>query len=123
VILDLEIENFLSVRDAQRIDLVVGSNEIDRERSAPAWPQSDQLVSKVVAFFGPNASGKSTVLKVLPLLAWFIKSSFQLEPSASLPFEPFADEANAVKPTRFSVSFPGPNVVPENGRQADSGFC
>ncbi|WP_216854944.1 ATP/GTP-binding protein [Burkholderia sp. L27(2015)] len=62
----LEIENFMSVRDLQVIDLKVGSAVCDfPERFAETWAGSGQRIPKVVAFFGANAAGKSTVRAVL----------------------------------------------------------
>jgi hypothetical protein len=125
LILDLEVENFMSLRDPQRMDLTVGAGVDDSDRMSRAWPGADIRVSKVAALFGPNASGKSTVLRTLPFLSQFIKDSFQLPPEASLPCETFGDTASEDKPTRLSVSFPGPQTIREEvaiGPQPE-GFC
>jgi uncharacterized protein len=56
-----------------------------------------------LAFFGANASGKSTVLRALAFLRWFIVDSINLPLDASLPDLRFAD-GNAA-PTRIKVHF------------------
>lgn len=105
----LEIENFMSVRDRQVIDLSVGSAVSDfPERYAPTWADSGQRIPKVVAFFGANAAGKSTVLRTLQYLSWFVKSSFQYGAGQSLPFEPFWDESSENAPIRLALEFAGP---------------
>jgi len=113
MILDLEVQNFMSLREPQRLNLIVGAAVENSDRQTPAWPGARERVSKVAAFFGPNASGKSTVLRALPFLSFFIKDSFQLAPDASLLCETFGDEAHEQEPTRFSVSFPGPELTSE----------
>jgi uncharacterized protein len=113
LILDLEVQNFMSLRDTQRVELAVGAAVEQSDRSAPAWQGSEFRVSKVAAFFGPNASGKSTVLRALPFLAAFLKESFQLSPDASLNCETFGETKSQDSPTRFSVGFPGPEVLTE----------
>jgi uncharacterized protein len=66
----LEIENFYSIRDPQVLDLCVPKSVTDHpERFAPAFRGAENRSPKVVALFGPNSSGKSTVLKALAFLA------------------------------------------------------
>lgn len=105
----LEIENYMSIRDAQIIDLRVAANVDDTpERFAPAWRGAKDRIPKVVAFFGPNASGKSTVLRALALLRWFTQHSFQLAPDAVIPAEPSWTAEHSARPTRIAVYFSGP---------------
>jgi uncharacterized protein len=113
----LELQNFYSVREPQIIDLQVpASVPHSPDRFAPLHPGSEVRVPKVVALFGANASGKSTVLRALTFLSWFVQHSFQLPPASDQPapatgFQPcerfFATEA-ATEPTRMCVHFTGP---------------
>lgn len=78
---ELEIENFYSVRNAQLIDLKVAANVPDLPgRFAPLWEGSRDRAPKVVAIFGPNAAGKSTILRALSFVAWFVRDSFSSRP-------------------------------------------
>lgn len=105
----LEIENYMSIRDTQVIDLRVPANVDDTpERFASAWRDAKERVPKVVALFGPNASGKSTVLRALALLSWFTQHSFQLAPNAEIPAEPSWTADNDTRPTRIAIHFSGP---------------
>ena len=105
---ELEIENFYSIRETQVIDLRVAANAPDlSERFAPLWKGSKERAPKVVAIFGPNASGKSTVLRALSFVAWFVRESFGLAPGARLPFEKFNSEEAREAVTRLSVSLAG----------------
>jgi len=105
----LEIENFYCMRDPAVIDLRIAENVPDVPgRFDPLFPRADERAPRVIAFFGPNASGKSTVLKALAFMAWFARDSFQLQPNASLPYERFNDAEAQSLPTRLAVEFSGP---------------
>ena len=100
----LEIENFYCIRTAQTVDLRIGEGVGDEPgRFDTLFPGSKERASRVVAFFGPNASGKSTVLKALAFVAWFIKDSFQLVPDAGLPCERFNDADAQMQPIRLAI--------------------
>jgi hypothetical protein len=64
-------------------------------------------VPKVVTLFGPNASGKSTILRALTFIAWFARDSLSQPPEARLPFERFNDEGSAQRPTFLRLHFAG----------------
>jgi energy-coupling factor transporter ATP-binding protein EcfA2 len=101
----LEIENFYCIRDSQILDLTVPRMTPDNpERFAPISKGSDLRAPKVVAVFGANGSGKSTVLKALAFLGWFLKDSFQ-HTAPGLPCERFNDEESAGRPVRLAVEF------------------
>lgn len=105
---ELEIENFYSIRNAQVVDLRVAANAPDLPgRFAPLWKGSGDRAPKVVAIFGPNASGKSTVLRALSFIAWFSRESFSFAPGARLPFEKFNSLEGREANTRLAVSLAG----------------
>ncbi|MDX8510537.1 AAA family ATPase [Mesorhizobium captivum] len=102
----LEVENFYSVRDRQVLDLRIPKNVPDYpERFAPIFPGADERAPKVVALFGANGSGKSTVLKALAFIPWFLRESFQNK--GNLPCERFNDEESASKPIRLAIEAGG----------------
>ena len=75
------------------------------------FPGTKERAARIIAFFGPNASGKSTVLKALAFLAWFARNSFQLQPNVGLPCERFNDEKALKEPIQLAVEFSGPMDV------------
>jgi hypothetical protein len=120
MIFRLEIENFYCFRDLQVIDLEVAENvpEIPG-RFGPIGPGTKRRAPKVLALFGANASGKSTVLRALMFLAWFARDSLLLAPEARLPYDRFNDAEGATLPTRLRLHFTGPTdplATSEEGR-------
>jgi AAA15 family ATPase/GTPase len=106
----VEIENFYSIRNSQVLDLVVNASVSDESgRLAPIGPGFQEQVPKVIGFFGPNASGKSNVLKALSFLSWFVTSSFNSRPDDFLPFARFQESKALESPCRLAISFTGPS--------------
>lgn len=104
----LEIENFYSIRDPQIIDLRVGDGvPHEPERFVPIFEGSSERVPRVVALFGPNASGKSNLLRVPSFIAWFWLLSFQQESDAPFPFERFNSSESHDQPTRLAMEWGG----------------
>lgn len=108
----LEIENFYSIREPQVIDLRAAGHAPDDFRLAPIWNGARERAPKVVALFGPNASGKSNVLKALAFLRWFLRDSFLASPGARMPFERFNSQEGFAAPTRLAIHLAGTNTPP-----------
>ena len=91
--------NFQSFKDRTEVSLLLDA------RVPPAvWSQNTptgERVSSVMAVIGPNASGKTGLLKPLAFIHWFINNSFLLDPSAELPFQPHPSARG--EPTEFEV--------------------
>ncbi len=105
----LEISNFYSLRDIQTIDLRVSASVPESPgRFAPPWIGATDRAAKVVALFGPNASGKSNVLRALGFLSFFVAQSFHLQPGEPLPYQRFNDDEAQGLPTRLAIQFAGP---------------
>jgi len=116
VLYRVEVENFYSIREPQVIDLRVAANVPDIPgRFAPILPGSEERAPKTIAIFGANASGKSTVLKIVAFLANFLLHSFAAPPTQRIMLDRFNDAEALGQPARFAVElgFPvdlsGPN--------------
>ncbi|CAN5667208.1 ATP-binding protein [soil metagenome] len=103
----LEIENFLSIRDRQVLDLRVSAKVPDRfGRFAPIYPGASVRAPKVVALFGANASGKTNVLKALAFLIQFVRNPAVRAQSSGL-VERFNDEESKDRPISFAIELAG----------------
>ncbi len=102
----IEIENFGSIREAQVLDLALPATTPQMERFVKAPGAPGVRLPTVVAFFGPNASGKTTVLRAVTSTIAFVTQSFQLAPDAPIPgFQPFRSVDWAKRPTRITIDF------------------
>jgi hypothetical protein len=111
----LEIENFFSVRDRQVLDLSIDGKVPDPEgRYAPIFAGADIRAPKVVALYGANASGKTTVLRALQFIVTMIRDSVQRTGPGFAGCERFNDEDSANRPMRFAIELGGVmNWTPE----------
>lgn len=111
----LEFENFQCFRDPQVLDLTVPQTvpQDDDGRLVPIFYGSDIRVPKVAAIFGANGSGKSTALRALTFIHWFITESHNRPglPDLCLPFN---DTAFHNQPTRLVVEVGGIMNLSEN---------
>ena len=118
----LEVENFFSIRDPQVLDLSVDGKVPDLEgRYAPIFDGADVRVPKVVALYGANASGKTTVLRALEFLVSMIRDSVQRTTGFS-GCERFNDEESCERPIRLAIELGGVmNLTPEIMKRAQAG--
>lgn len=96
-------KNFYSFRDMATVSFVVNGKAPDNDGYFLA-PSGIRL-SKAAVVIGPNASGKTNLLKVLPFLKWLTINSFNADPATPLPVKPFLFGSWKEKPTNLSVDF------------------
>jgi len=96
-------KNFYSFSDLATISFVV--NDKAPVNNGYFTAASGNRLSKVEAVIGPNASGKTNLMKVLPFLKWLIADSFNINPTAPLPVKPFMFGRGKNKPSELSVDF------------------
>lgn len=105
----VEIENFYSIGECQVIDLRARQSvEDDLGRLSQIYKGSKERAPNVVALFGANAAGKSSVLRSIVFGAGFMTSSFHQQPNLNLPYEKFGNEKRITQPSRLTFSYPGP---------------
>lgn len=118
----IEIENFLSIRDRQVVDLRVSGKVSDRfDRFAPIFPGATVRAPKVMALFGANASGKTNVLKALNFIVQFVRNPAVRAVSGTF-VERFNDEESKDRPIRFALELAGlMDASPDVVERADRG--
>ncbi len=119
----LEVENFFSIRDRQVLDLSVDGKVPDPEgRYATVFDGADVRVPKVVALYGANASGKTTVLRALEFIVAMIRDSVQRTVPGFNSCERFNDEESCERPIRLAIELGGVvNLTAEVMQRATAG--
>lgn len=105
MIVEITIENFKSFREATTINFAAGtttrlSGNLLRHRSGERFVKS-------MALYGPNASGKTTVLDALYAIGSFVLFSSQdQKPTSSIPhFRPFVlNNSSKKQPSRIALT-------------------
>lgn len=104
----LEIENFYSIRDLQVLDLSVDAKVPDPDgRYAPIFEGAGVRVPKVIALYGANASGKTTVLRALEFIVTMARDSVQRTVPGFVGCERFNDEESCERPIRLAIELGG----------------
>jgi hypothetical protein len=104
----LEVDNFFSIRDQQVLDLSVDGKVPDPDgRFAPIFEGSEVRAPKVVALYGANASGKTTVLRALDFIVMMIRDSVQRSAPGVLGCERFNDLESCQRPIRLAIELGG----------------
>jgi hypothetical protein len=96
-------KNFYSFEELTTLDFEVNNNA--PENNGYCIAKSGTRLSKVETVIGPNASGKTNLLKVLPFLKWLIVDSFNTKPEDQIAVQSFAFGDAKDKPTELSVTF------------------
>ncbi len=89
MILKIEFENFFSIRDRIRIDFRAGNinTALARELSHNVMEWKGVPILKTVGLFGPNASGKSNILKAITFCCRMILESHLHNEGVTFNFE------------------------------------
>ena len=95
------LENFQSFRDPVHVSIELNRHAPKDERSAVS--SLGARVSKAVAVIGANASGKTSLIKSLVFVDWFVKHSFQAKPEDRIPVQAHFSEPES--PSSFELEF------------------
>lgn len=104
MLVQFRVENHRSLRDEQVLSLVA-SNRGDRgEDRLIVVPKLDVALVPVVALYGANGSGKTSVLHALAFMCDAVRRSHRSwEPGGGTPREPFVLSSKAQTPSRYEV--------------------
>ena len=112
MILKIELENFFSIKDRIRIDFRAANinTVLARNLSYNVMEWNGVLVLKTIGLFGPNASGKSNILKAIAFCCQLILGSHLHNEGMTFNFEPFKFDGFENKPSQFLIDFVCENV-------------
>ncbi len=108
MLIEFTVRNFLSIREPASLSLVKGSGDElqDTNVMVPDAPGTFPLV-RSAAIYGPNAAGKSNLIKALKVMKRMVRESARESQAGELlPVTPFLlDEDSAAQPCEFEVHF------------------
>jgi AAA15 family ATPase/GTPase len=108
MLVEFSVENYRSIQEKQTLSMVAADNETMLDSNTFPVPDNDDLrLVTSAAIYGPNASGKSNLLKAIQVLKnLVIKSASRMQIGDKLPVEPFKlNSETAKKPSSFEVIF------------------
>nr|VFK26979.1 MAG: hypothetical protein BECKMB1821G_GA0114241_102446 [Candidatus Kentron sp. MB]VFK31239.1 MAG: hypothetical protein BECKMB1821I_GA0114274_102145 [Candidatus Kentron sp. MB]VFK75412.1 MAG: hypothetical protein BECKMB1821H_GA0114242_102146 [Candidatus Kentron sp. MB] len=107
MLIELAVANFRSIRDEQRVSLVAGRERIHRDANTFEPEQTVGARKRLrllrsAALYGPNASGKTNMVRALATMRRMVLESQQQ--TGPLPMEPFLfDPETRLQPTLLEV--------------------
>jgi hypothetical protein len=102
------IENFFSVADRQEMDFRVPANAPDLGCFRDSKRVPGQRLPLIIGIYGPNASGKSTILRAITTTVWFLQHSFTFLPNNAIPlFNPYMQNNWWNRPSKIIIETDG----------------
>ena len=114
MIIELSIGNFLSVKEKVTLSLESGKSqanpqnliELTKEKVVTLSESPRMSLLKSAAIYGPNASGKSNLIKAVYFLWALVKSSHTFNVDAKIPRIPYKmHQSYLKKPSTFEINF------------------
>ena len=119
MILQFKVKNFLSIREEQMLDFTASPDKTYEEYAVVKI--KNVRISKVGIIYGPNASGKSNILKALAWLVYFLMLNRPRKVGTGTGLVPFLMDADSRnQPSSFSLVFYIGDIRYEYGIELDS---
>ena len=107
MLIEFSVSNFLSFREKQTLSMVAASRLKKKENILKPGVKGEKLpdLLRVAVVYGPNASGKSNLIKAIGFVSHIINRAQSLE-SQPLPVSTFRfDSSLANQPSHFEINF------------------
>ncbi|WP_445636928.1 ATP-binding protein [Nostoc sp. DSM 114161] len=108
MLIEFSVENYRSIQEKQTLSLVASEDEKMLHTNSFMMPNTDKLrLLTSAVIYGPNASGKSNLLRAMQTLRRLVmNSATKMQVGEKLPIEPFKLNSESIKnPTNFEVIF------------------
>lgn len=108
MLIEFTVQNFLSFREPAHFSLVKGStSELEDTHVIRHDALSTPSLLRSAAIYGPNAAGKSNLIKAMKVMEWMVlKSASETQTGEPLSVTPFLlNEASAEHPCEFEMHF------------------
>lgn len=112
MILKIELENFFSIKNRIRIDFRAGriKTALAAELSHNVMEWKGIPILKSIGLFGPNASGKSNIIKAISFCSQLVLESHLFNEGTQFDYMPFKFDGWTEKPSKFLIDFVCDNV-------------
>lgn len=118
MLVEFTVKNFRSIKERQTLSMVSNSGKELYDSNTISILNGKQSLVRSAVIYGPNAAGKSNLIKALKTMEEIVLESAQGQRGDKLPVTPYLfDRVTATMPTEFSVI-----VVYDNIRY-DYGFA
>ncbi|MBD3202819.1 AAA family ATPase [Candidatus Woesearchaeota archaeon] len=107
MIIEISVENYLSIRERITLSLEAGPS---RKKIENLIKLDNSYYLKSAAIFGPNASGKSNIIKSIFFIWKMVSSSHKFNVDSTIPVIPFKLDNNVSKPSSFELIFIYKNI-------------
>ncbi|MGD8450252.1 MAG: AAA family ATPase [Phycisphaerae bacterium] len=123
MLVEFSVENYRSFRDRVTLSLVASADKSMPGNVIEKAQGTNLRLLRSVGVFGPNASGKSNLLRAMAFMRDFVlESGTGKRPGSRIGVTPFKfDQHTRSRPSRFEVMFVHEGVPHEYGFAVDSG--
>src|ERR1700688_4192446 len=110
MVIELIFKNHRSIRDEQSFSLEAGVSKIKPDNFFHIKNGNNDIkLLKSTVIYGPNASGKTNLIRLIYAIRFFVLNSIELKTGDLIPgiyYDPFLlDKSSSVQPTEFSIDF------------------
>ncbi|MBI3188886.1 MAG: ATP-binding protein [Gammaproteobacteria bacterium] len=109
MLVEFRVKNFRSLRDEQVLSLVASTTDkaLREANTMPSGVRAAPLILRSAVIYGPNAGGKSNLVKALQYMRGVVvESASVVQPGQALNVQPFRlDTESIAQPTEFEATF------------------
>ena len=108
MLIEFRVTNFRSLRDEQVFSMVASKDKTLRDTNTLVTNiNAVPMVLRSAAVYGPNAGGKSNLIKALQYMRGVVvESASVLQPGQTFSVQPFRLDSSSIdKPTEFEATF------------------
>lgn len=107
MIIEFKVTNFRSISDAQTLSMVASPDKGLPQNISASDFDADLSLLRSAVIYGPNAAGKSNLIRAMQLMQWLILTSAkESQAGEKIAAQPFLfDEQAQTQPTEFELSF------------------
>jgi uncharacterized protein len=120
MLIEFRVTNFRSFRDTQVFSMVASADQSLPDNTIETPVMGKQRLLRSAAMYGPNASGKSNLIKAMDFVQDFVTGSTDRKPGSGTGVQPFAlDEDSINRPSEFEITFIHEDVRYQYGFSVD----